>query len=87
MEELSTTFDEMDKDEVEIGKVVGKGNYGMVYSCRLKSTAGSYALKVITLPSEQSDEHKFLNSVRSELQILRTLRHPNIVILHTPSSS
>ncbi|KAK8939611.1 CBL-interacting serine/threonine-protein kinase 12 [Platanthera guangdongensis] len=63
----------------EVGKLLGQGNFAKVYLARNARTGESVAIKVI-------DKEKILKGgliahVKREIEILRRVRHPNIVQL------
>ena len=58
----------------QIGQLIGKGASGTVYKALDVETATFVALKEIPTTNEQEIE-----SIRSEIQLLKSLRHPNIV--------
>ena len=62
------------KYDVSGGMVLGRGACGSVMSIRHRKTKELYAMKVINLSSVGST----LESLLSELEIQRTLDHPNI---------
>ncbi|KAF2076348.1 hypothetical protein CYY_002354 [Polysphondylium violaceum] len=66
----------MDHDNYHIIDLIGEGCYGKVYKCRKKYTNKIYALKVIPKKGKSIKE---LNSLRSEIEIVRNLSHPNII--------
>lgn len=87
----------MPKHEVHrlysIGKVIGDGKFGVVYSCTHRRTQRQYALKVVDKgameemmsKSNRSNRHQMVNSNRvtnSEAEILKRINHPNIVRIY-----
>uniref|UniRef100_A0A8C9TX50 Tyrosine-protein kinase n=1 Tax=Scleropages formosus TaxID=113540 RepID=A0A8C9TX50_SCLFO len=67
----------LDHDDVILGQLIGRGNFGEVYSGRLRSDNTPVAVKSCreNLPAEQ--KNKFL----MEARILKQYDHPNIVKL------
>lgn len=64
-------------DEYQVVRLLGLGGMGAVYLAEHLPTHESVALKVIlsTVPVKQTSVDKFLR----EVEVLRSLRHPNIV--------
>lgn len=71
------------QEDFVIGKLIGKGTYGQVYSCTLKSSGGTYAMKTLSFPSSVTaeDREQILYSLEKELEVLGTLKHKNVVSL------
>ena len=68
-------------------KVLGKGAYGVVTTCRRVGTEDQFALKTISLELCGAED---LEEMQKEIDILRRLDHPNIVrifetFLHRPA--
>eukprot|EP00755_Sulcionema_specki_P016498 Sspe_Gene.10400::Locus_3474_Transcript_1_1_Confidence_1.000_Length_571::g.10400::m.10400 len=63
----------------ELKEQLGKGSYAHVYRVIEKSSLRPYAVKI--MDKERLGE-KGLRQVKGEVEILRTLNHPNIVRLH-----
>ncbi|XP_022648826.1 serine/threonine-protein kinase DCLK1-like isoform X2 [Varroa destructor] len=63
--------------EFDIHNKIGDGNFATVYECRQKSTDKWFALKVIDQTKCRGKEML----VRSEVEVLQRMRHPNIVQL------
>eukprot|EP01063_Lacrimia_lanifica_P020965 TRINITY_DN2821_c0_g2_i2.p1 TRINITY_DN2821_c0_g2~~TRINITY_DN2821_c0_g2_i2.p1 ORF type:complete len:293 (+),score=133.98 TRINITY_DN2821_c0_g2_i2:50-928(+) len=68
-------------DDFELGKQVGQGRYGTVFVARDRRTNGMVALKRLCIATivEERMEHQ----VMRELEIMKTLQHPNILRLFT----
>jgi len=66
---------EMDFNEIEVGKLLGRGGFGEVFKGIWRGT--EVAVKKL-LNQRMTDEA--LQEFRSEVQMLRSLRHPNIVL-------
>lgn len=64
-------------DNYTIQNFVGKGGHGMVYRAYHDMTKEQVAIKVI-LP-EHADNKNLLQRLRIEAEIIRDLRHPNII--------
>ncbi|CAN0017009.1 unnamed protein product, partial [Heterosigma akashiwo] len=56
---------------------IGTGNYGVVRRCRHKASGKEYAIKSIT-----KSKLNRIRDIRSEIEILLTVDHPNIVKLY-----
>jgi serine/threonine protein kinase len=61
------------------GNKIGEGTTGKVYQALDEESGQLTALKVIKLDSNQIQAEKQFNSVTQEVQILKSLRHVNIV--------
>eukprot|EP01132_Coremiostelium_polycephalum_P005629 gene5629-7004_t len=64
--------------DYHILELVGEGSFGKVYKCRKKYTSQIFAIKVI---SKKGKLEKDIKGLRQEINILRTLSHPNIIHL------
>ena len=64
------------KKKYEIFKLIGKGNYGKAYLVKNKEDNNLYVNKVIDM-SQFSKEQ--LESALREAEILKSLKHPNII--------
>lgn len=62
------------EDEYEIGDKLGSGSYGIVKSCLHKTTGQERAVKII-----EKKKIKNMAQFRTEVKILQTLDHPNII--------
>lgn len=62
----------------EIGGVIGDGNFAVVHQCAHKRTRRKYALKIIDKTKCAGKEAM----IENEVQILRKIKHPNIVQLY-----
>lgn len=65
-------------DQYHILEVIGEGSFGRVYKGRRKFSGQVVALKFI--PKVGRSE-KDLRSLKREIDIMRGLKHPNIVLL------
>ncbi|PRP76091.1 tyrosine-protein kinase Fer [Planoprotostelium fungivorum] len=74
-QELQLTMDKLILQEVEIGQVIGRGNFGEV--CRGTWQGTTVALKGLRV-LEMSEMAKF----KEEIRLLHGLNHPNIVNLY-----
>lgn len=59
-----------------IGKELGKGSYGAVYSCTDKLTGVPYAVKIIRKNHRNRKQKRFIDRERA---IMTTVNHPHIV--------
>jgi len=57
-------------------RVIGKGSYGKVYLVKHRKKGKYFAMKIVRLTNIPRKERE---SVRTELALLKRLRHPNIV--------
>uniref|UniRef100_A0A8C0JJT2 non-specific serine/threonine protein kinase n=1 Tax=Canis lupus dingo TaxID=286419 RepID=A0A8C0JJT2_CANLU len=62
----------------EAGRVLGDGNFAVVKECRHRQTRQAYAMKIIDKARLRGKE----DMVHSEILIIQSLSHPNIVQLH-----
>uniref|UniRef100_A0A9L0KCQ7 non-specific serine/threonine protein kinase n=1 Tax=Equus asinus TaxID=9793 RepID=A0A9L0KCQ7_EQUAS len=62
----------------EMGRVIGDGNFAVVKECRHRETRQTYAMKIIDKSKLKGKE----DMVDSEILIIQSLSHPNIVKLH-----
>ncbi|KAM6169235.1 serine/threonine-protein kinase DCLK3 [Rhynchocyon petersi] len=62
----------------EPGRVLGDGNFAVVKGCRHRESGQAYAMKIIDKSKLKGKE----DMVDSEIVIMRSLSHPNIVQLH-----
>ncbi|XP_006869248.1 PREDICTED: serine/threonine-protein kinase DCLK3 [Chrysochloris asiatica] len=62
----------------ETGRVIGDGNFAVVKECRHRETRQAYAMKIIDKAKLKGKE----DMVDSEILIIQSLSHPNIVKLH-----
>jgi calcium-dependent protein kinase len=62
------------EDEYEIGYQLGSGSYGIVKTCLHKTTGQERAVKII-----EKSKVKNMAQFRTEVKILQTLDHPNVV--------
>lgn len=58
---------------------IDQGTYGMVFKARCKATGVVYALKQVKVASKESNKVGFPITALREINILLSLRHPNIV--------
>lgn len=64
--------------QYDTGRVIGDGNFAIVKECRHRETKQAYAMKVIAKSKLKGKE----DMVDSEILIIQSLSHPNIVKLH-----
>nr|XP_003473438.2 serine/threonine-protein kinase DCLK3 [Cavia porcellus] len=62
----------------ETGRVIGDGNFAVVKECRHRETRQAYAMKIIDKSKLKGKE----DIIDSEILIIQSLSHPNIVKLH-----
>ncbi|MBZ3888914.1 Serine/threonine-protein kinase DCLK3 [Sciurus carolinensis] len=62
----------------EMGRVIGDGNFAVVKECRHRETRQAYAMKIIDKSKLKGKE----DIVDSEILIIQSLSHPNIVKLY-----
>ncbi|KAJ9444956.1 hypothetical protein DIPPA_01635 [Diplonema papillatum] len=60
------------------GRLLGSGSYGTVYQALDNDTGGMFAVKKISV---DSDNKKQVDALQSEVDMLKKLNHPNIVNL------
>ena len=65
------------KEDFEIGKPIGKGKFGNVYSAIDKVTGKQVALKILF--KSRLEKENILPQLRREVEIQTRLRHPNIL--------
>lgn len=77
-----TLYESIDQDLIletyEFGKELGKGASGVVYACRHYDTHGMYACKVIKKDTKMNDAQ----SMSTEIEIMKRLRHKNVVAMY-----
>ncbi|XP_036287678.1 serine/threonine-protein kinase DCLK3 [Pipistrellus kuhlii] len=64
--------------QYEPGRAIGDGNFAVVKECRHRETGQAYAMKIIDKAKLKGKE----DMVDSEILIIQSLSHPNIVKLH-----
>ncbi|XP_037375898.1 serine/threonine-protein kinase DCLK3 [Talpa occidentalis] len=62
----------------DLGRVIGDGNFAVVKQCRHRESRQAYAMKIIDKSKLKGKE----DIVDSEILIIQSLSHPNIVKLH-----
>eukprot|EP00727_Mastigamoeba_balamuthi_P002224 m51a1_g12 putative mitogen activated protein kinase kinase kinase 3 (288) ;mRNA; r:49326-66891 len=70
-----TYHDEVDASEILMGEVIGQGSFGVVYKARWRDT--EVAAKVFSV---QSLSAKSIAQFEKEVDVMRALRHPNILL-------
>lgn len=68
-------------DAFMVSKLIGKGSFAKVYLATRKENNQQYAIKAFSKSFMQS-QHKGIESLLNEMQVMRKLNHPNIVKLH-----
>lgn len=66
---------ELNKEDVHLGKLMGRGKFGTVYSCTYSPNKGLYAVKVIQMSEDKAE------SFKKEVEILSQVNHKNVVSL------
>ena len=61
------------------GDKIGNGVSSTVYKAISTKTASIFAVKTISLSSRQKDHTRLFFSIQNEVEILKTLDHPNII--------
>jgi serine/threonine protein kinase len=69
-------YDEIPFEEIQIEEVIGNGAFGKVYRAMLWGQP--VAVKMLR-PSEKVDTADIAELITKEAEIMRSLRHPNIV--------
>jgi len=67
-------------EDFDVGKPLGRGKFGNVYTAREKRSQKIVALKVIF--KKQVDRHGVLKQLREEVEIQSRLRHPGVLGLY-----
>ncbi|CAM1502971.1 Fc.00g077470.m01.CDS01 [Cosmosporella sp. VM-42] len=75
----SKTSGERALGQFRVGREIGKGSFAQVYYGYHKDTKAAVAIKSVEL---ERLNKKLRENLYSEIQILKTLRHPHIVALH-----
>jgi len=74
--ESSAPKEEKLLDKYSLGKVLGQGAFGVVYSCKRKGTKEEFAVKMIDQVETPVAE------IKQEVEMLQKLAHPCLVKLH-----
>lgn len=76
-------FQEFHEDQVQMGKLLGRGSFATVYSCILKINNGMYAAKCIQMHPSLTEpvKQEFLKVWQQEIEVLRNRKNENIVKL------
>ncbi|MEZ4455688.1 MAG: serine/threonine-protein kinase [Gemmatimonadales bacterium] len=67
-------------DRFEIGRELGRGGYSIVYAARDRAIGGEVAVKLLVPPPASAREARA--RLRREVELVRSLRHPNVVGVH-----
>ncbi|BEJ17078.1 hypothetical protein CspHIS471_0604790 [Cutaneotrichosporon sp. HIS471] len=67
--------------DFDIGRPLGKGRFGKVYLARVRSTDFILALKVLDREEIMSNSKAETQALR-EIEVMRSLRHPNVVRMY-----
>lgn len=80
---MSTFRQEDVEDHYEMGEELGSGQFAIVRKCRQKGTGKEYAAKFIKKRRLSSSRRGVSREeIEREVNILREIRHPNIITLH-----
>uniref|UniRef100_A0ABI8AQ29 Protein kinase domain-containing protein n=1 Tax=Felis catus TaxID=9685 RepID=A0ABI8AQ29_FELCA len=80
---MSTFRQEDVEDYYEMGEELGSGQFAIVRKCRQKGTGKEYAAKFIKKRRLSSSRRGVSREeIEREVNILREIRHPNIITLH-----
>jgi hypothetical protein len=72
----------IDRNDLEMGYILGKGSFGEVVTCKYKPNSGSYAAKKFSLQGVSEGKKKILiESFENELKLMKKINHNNIVTL------
>jgi serine/threonine protein kinase len=92
LDNLLTESDRDPADIFDIQELLGAGAFGTVFKCTLKYTSLVFALKIIQLnPGEEEDENnssppssdgKRTDTIKREIEWLKSCKHENIVQYH-----
>ncbi len=63
----------------EVMSIIGEGAYGIVLKAKHKQTRKKVAIKKF---KEAASEQLLYKTINREIQVLKALKHPNIVDLH-----
>lgn len=66
----------------EIMKEIGKGAFSTVYQCEARDSGNMYAVKMVDLRPLRLNERFNPARLKREVEIMRRLRHPNIIQFH-----
>ncbi|KAJ3534024.1 hypothetical protein NM688_g7198 [Phlebia brevispora] len=66
------------QSKFDVGQVIGRGGFGMVYKVRSRKSGSIYALKVVKAKNNNGQPDEI---ARREVQNMRNIRHPFIVKL------
>merc|ERR1712131_64195 len=66
-------------DRYKVLDMIGEGSFGRVYRGRRRYSGHTWALKFI---SKNNRSKKEINSLKRELNIMKDLKHPNIICMH-----
>jgi serine/threonine protein kinase len=67
--------------QYDIGNIIGKGNFAKVYEVSQSSSKRKFALKTIN-KEMFNDNIKSILSLHDEINLLRKIRHPNVLQLY-----
>ncbi|KAG5185335.1 calcium-dependent protein kinase [Tribonema minus] len=73
---VGTAGDVGEKYDIDYKHELGHGHYGVVRRCRDRTTGEAYAVKTI-----KKSRVSRIESLKREIEILRRVRHPNIIAL------
>ena len=67
------------EEEIEKGQLIGRGAFGAVYSCVIGDAR--YAVKVLYLVQDQSQQRKITELFKQEVEVLSQLQHSQLTKL------
>ena len=69
-------------DNYLVKKMIGSGGFAKVYQCTDVDTGQDFALKQVLYDLDCEDSQKELRALKNEIDILKKLSHPNIVVYY-----
>lgn len=68
-------------DVYRLSETLGSGNYGQVHICRQHDCKETLAVKIVDKDSDAAQELESCGGTRTELDIMSTVHHPNVIDL------
>ncbi len=65
--------------DYKVLKLLGQGTFGKAYLCKNDKDGKYYVKKEMRMAHDDIDVRTFLHLAKLEIQVLKTLKHPNIV--------